>query len=869
MKTLAESSGDHQALAFRTAISSSLPLFPSVQNLSVTGYEQAPTDHQKNVDSAPQSLSKFQKKTRKFTFQHSGHSLCLSVSVVNAPTSHIFPSKTPAIPAFPPNPTWLFSVPLLILHFEFSTLNFFTSHQNVDSFGVFALSSAKSKISNLKFRTEREPSRTSGPEAASAVAKIGLSLQKNNSTFCPLRALALSRPVGLRIHWDASVVKGELFSSTFQNVDSGISHLFSSKSPAIPAFSPNSTWLSLQKNNFPSAFCRLVEPLLPSRKNVDSAPQALPKFQKKPAFAPIRGLFRRPSLSLSLSSVSSPVLRSLGEGGAEEDASVVKSLSSLQNADFPLFSYPCPSEHSVFTLRPPNNFWPEQPFAIIALVLEQEIETLIRARYPLLYIVSAEEARVDKILAKVAEHRKKDLFEWSSSIGIAPQGSSIQMQRSKNAPTRDPLLALDQVIEQVEPAIFVFKDFHPYLARGNHATIRKLKEITLHLKNSFKTIIIVSPVLEIPPEIEKEITVLHLPLPDRAELSALLDRIAEELRRFKQIKIDLDEPGRERLLQAALGLTLSEAENVFARVIVQKERLSGLDVREVLTEKQQIVRKSGLLEYYEAEENFETVGGLGLLKEWLVKRSSAFTQEAREFGLAAPKGILLLGVQGCGKSLSAKAVSNLWQLPLLRFDMGRVFGSYVGSSEENIRRAIAVAESVAPAILWVDEIDKAFAGTQGSGMSDAGTSARVFGTFLTWLSEKRSSVFVVATANNISNLPPELLRKGRLDEIFFIDLPLLAERAEIFSIHLARRHRDPAAFDLPTLAKATDQFSGAEIEEVINSALYDAFSSGEQLTTEHLMHVIAASVPIARTMKEQVENLRAWAKGRARLASVG
>src|SRR6185369_9233102 len=307
---------------------------------------------------------------------------------------------------------------------------------------------------------------------------------------------------------------------------------------------------------------------------------------------------------------------------------------------------------------------------------------------------------------------------------------------------------------------------------------RKLKEIALHLKNSFKTIVLVSSVLEIPSELEKEVTVLNFPLPAREDLSALLDQIVADISQFKHVTIDLDAAGRERLLQAALGLTLGEAENVFAKIIVKDQRLSGEDVEEVFAQKQQIVRKSGLLEYEAAHETFAQVGGLAVLKDWLHKRSVAFSDEARAFGLPAPKGILLLGVQGCGKSLCAKAVSRLWHLPLLRFDMGRMFGSLVGSSEENVRRAIAVAESVAPAVLWVDEIDKAFVGSQSSGITDGGTTARVFGTFLTWLSEKTAPVFVVATANDVTQLPPELLRKGRLDEIFYVDLPDEAEREE-------------------------------------------------------------------------------------------
>ena len=499
---------------------------------------------------------------------------------------------------------------------------------------------------------------------------------------------------------------------------------------------------------------------------------------------------------------------------------------------------------------------------------QAEIETLIRARYPILYVISSEEMRVQSVVEEIAQKRQKKVFEWSYSTGVVPAGTSLQSHQGRNGATKDPLMALDQVIEQVEPAIFVFKDLHPFLGRNNFAVIRKLKEIALHLKNSYKTIVLISPVLEIPTELEKEITVLNYPLPSREDLSALLDRIIADVKEFKQVKIELGEAGRQRLLQAALGLTLGEAENVFAKIIVKDERLSGDDVNEVFAEKQQIIRKSGLLEYCATTEGFSNVGGLAMLKEWLNKRAAAFTDEARAFGLPAPRGILMLGVQGCGKSLCAKAVSTQWQLPLLRFDMGRMFGSLVGSSEENVRRAISVAESVAPAILWVDEIDKAFAGSQGSGATDGGTTARVFGTFLTWLSEKTAPVFVVATANDISQLPPELLRKGRLDEIFFVDLPGKEEREEIFRIHLSKRGRDAAKFDTAACAVASPDFSGAEIEEAINSALYDAFYGQKEVMTEHILHALAETVPLAKTMDEQIGRLRNWAEGRARNASV-
>lgn len=499
--------------------------------------------------------------------------------------------------------------------------------------------------------------------------------------------------------------------------------------------------------------------------------------------------------------------------------------------------------------------------------LIDELEILIRARYPLIYIVSSEEGRVQEIASQVADRRQKKLFCWSCTTGILSAGSSVPPRAGRQVATMEPSAALDQVIAQVEPAIFLFKDFHPYLTKSQPTIIRKLKEISLHLKNSLKTVLLVSSVLEIPAELDKEITVLNLPLPRHEELSALLDEVSLEMQEFKQIQIELTSSDREKILQAALGLTLMEAENVLAKIIVQKGRLSAEDIPEIIAEKEQIVRKSGLLEYCSSSETFDSVGGLANLKDWLCKRGAAFSEEARAFGLPVPKGILLLGVQGCGKSLCAKAVSRLWQLPLLRFDMGKMFNSLVGSSEENVRKAIAVAESVAPAILWVDEIDKAFAGSQASGMADGGTTARVFATFLTWLSEKTAPVFVVATANDISQLPPELMRKGRLDEIFFVPLPDARERAEIFAIHLMKRARDPQAFDLEELAAASVDFSGAEIEAVVVGALHDAFHERRVLIQDDLTFSVRETVPLARTMDSQLNRLREWAKGRARDAS--
>jgi AAA+ superfamily predicted ATPase len=502
---------------------------------------------------------------------------------------------------------------------------------------------------------------------------------------------------------------------------------------------------------------------------------------------------------------------------------------------------------------------------------DAELEVLIRARYPIIYVLSCEEERVERRLAQIAATRNKKLYVWTCTQGIVRYGAEPQRTRSATGSTTDPLSALDSVLQHVDPAIYLFKDFHPFTEenRANLAIIRRLKDVAHELRDTYKTIVIVAPVMRIAPELDKDVTLLEFKPPDAADFDRLLDRIIEDVKDNPNVRVRLTKEGRARLVQAARGLTLKEAENVFAKTLVLDGTLDADDVSVVFSEKQQIIRKSGLLEYFSSQEEFAHVAGLENLKAWLVKRSAAFSEEAAAFGLPSPRGVLLLGVQGCGKSLCAKAVSSLWKLPLLRFDVGRMFGSLVGSSEENVRRAIQTAESVAPAILWVDEIDKAFAGSVGSGGSDGGTASRVFGTFLTWLSDKTAPVFVIATANDISQLPPELLRKGRLDEIFFVDLPNETERRVIFEIHLEKRRRVPPLFDLDLLAQRSEGFSGAEIEEAIISGLFDAFGAGGELDTQTLLTSLDETVPLSRTMSEELNRLRTWAQGRARPASGG
>jgi hypothetical protein len=505
---------------------------------------------------------------------------------------------------------------------------------------------------------------------------------------------------------------------------------------------------------------------------------------------------------------------------------------------------------------------PEPPRAPPPKFVE-ELDVLVRARYPLVYLVTSEEQRLEEILGELAEAHGKACLGWSIAKGFGRIGGSKSGAVPEDA--KEPLAALAAVEKLSEPSLVVLKDFHPYLA--DPAVVRSLRELAHALKSTFTTVVLLSPTLVIPPEIEKEVSVLDVPLPGYRDLLQLLKEIVGVVRQGNRAKVDLTKDDADQLIKAAQGLTLAEAENAFAKAIATDGRLSKDDVPRVLEEKRQVIRKSGLLEYYPTEEKLANVGGLDLLKTWLARRGAAFSEAARRFGLPEPKGLLLLGVQGCGKSLTAKAIAAQWRLPLLRLDMGRIFSGLVGSSEENLRRAIGVANSVAPVVLWIDEIEKGFAGMASSGQVDGGVTARVTGTLLTWLQEKTAPVFVVATANRIEQLPPELLRKGRFDDIFFIDLPAAEERRDILGIHVAKRGRDPARYDLGLLARRAEGFSGAELEQAVVSALYDAFAEGKELEGGHLERAVAESLPLSTTMREEIDRLRDWARTRTRPAS--
>ncbi len=410
--------------------------------------------------------------------------------------------------------------------------------------------------------------------------------------------------------------------------------------------------------------------------------------------------------------------------------------------------------------------------------LKKELSLTIRARYPILYLVSWEEGRVTDAIKDVAAKLGKRVYMWSVTDGF-------DNEQLNDAEGNKVVPALDRVVASPERAVFIFKDLHAYL--DDARVVRKLRDVAGHLRRSYKTLVMLGPVLKIPVELDKEITVLDVPLPDLAEMEEILVNFLNAVRANPAIDISMEPSLLERVVKSCLGLTASEAENVLAKALVADKRFSLDDLPLIINEKKQIIRKSGILEYFELNETMDNVGGLDELKKWLKNRSYAFQEKARAFGLPDPKGVLLIGVQGCGKSLAAKATAAEWKLPLLRLDVGAVFNSFIGTSEENIRKALRTAESLAPTVLWIDEIEKGFSGGTGAGHVDAGTASRVFATFLTWLQEKEAPVFVFATANEIWDLPSEFFRKGRFDEVFFVDLPQEAERRSIFEIHLVKR----------------------------------------------------------------------------------
>ena len=513
------------------------------------------------------------------------------------------------------------------------------------------------------------------------------------------------------------------------------------------------------------------------------------------------------------------------------------------------------SDSAPVSMDPPGKNDPAAPSG--APDFQRDLGLYLRAGYPMLYLVTHEEDRAIDLIGQAlqADARLKDrpMFLWSISRGLCDAA-----MRPLKRDLADPARILPFIEEASGPGVYVLKDFHAYLdERSPQApmVIRQLRDIASTAKTARKTVIIVSPVLKLPPEAEKDVTVLDLDPPDEAELAGLVDDMAEQQRDNPKIEINLGGGGREKIVKALAGLTQSEAENALARLLVSRGRLDPEDVDALLAEKEQIVRKSEVLEYFSTPEKFGHIGGLQNLKEWLRKRALAFTETARVEGIDAPRGIMLVGVPGCGKSLCAKAVAAEWQQPLLKFEIGRVFGSFIGESESKMRGALKLAEALAPCVLWVDEIEKGLAGSRGA-EGDGGVTKRVFGSFLTWMSDKKKPVFVVATANDVDSLPEEFLRKGRFDEVFFVDLPHPQERADILAVSLSRRGRDFRIFNLAAHSLSSEGFSGAELDAAVNDANFAALASAGRLSDALLATAIRETRPQSHGQAERIAHLR-------------
>jgi len=487
---------------------------------------------------------------------------------------------------------------------------------------------------------------------------------------------------------------------------------------------------------------------------------------------------------------------------------------------------------------------------------EKELKLLVHSGHNLIYLLTYEEDRSLRVLDKLAQGFKTKVLAWSLARGFGTQLDGTGWR---------PAEALAHVNKAPEPAWFVFMDFHFFFQ--DPLVVRCLREIAPQLARKRQFIFFVAPVYKIPAELEKDVVMLELPLPAAPELGQILESVIASAEKTWDRSIKLGPDLKEKIVRAALGLTEKEARRVFLRGLVEHPDFHEDHLDSIVSQKKQIIRQQNLLEFYQVSEKFTEVGGLDLLKQWLRRRSRAFSEDARKYGLPEPRGLLMLGIHGCGKSLCAKAVSSLWRLPLLRFDASLVLGSYQAPAEVNIRRAIQLAESVSPCVLWIDEIEKGFSQSAISGKEASGAVSRAFASFLVWLQERKKPVYVIATANSISELPPELVRKGRFDDIFFVDLPKIHEREEIFNIHFKKRGRNPGDFDGKRLASESEGFSGSEIEQSIISAMYEAFTEGRELNTEDVRKALSDTVPLSQTMEEQVEELRRWAKNRARPAS--
>ena len=485
-----------------------------------------------------------------------------------------------------------------------------------------------------------------------------------------------------------------------------------------------------------------------------------------------------------------------------------------------------------------------------------ELTLLLKARYPVIFINTIEEDRVEYVIRKhIKTTLNRSIYSWDFVDGYTNNPNNEGFAK------RNPLQALELIerLTSETPAIFLLKDFNRFLT--DISISRKLKNIGRMLKLQPKSIIIIGSDFNIPKELQDLITVINFQLPAENEINQELTRLINSL------NLKVDSELFENLTQACQGLSLERIRRVLSKIIATHKTIDENSIGILLSEKKQIISQTEILEYWSVNEKITNIGGVENLRDWLKKRKSSFSIQASDYGLPTPRGLLLVGIQGTGKSLTAKAIATEWQLPLLKLDVGKLFGGIVGESESRLRQMIEVAETLAPCILWIDEIDKAFSINESTG--DSGTSNRVLATFISWLSEKTKPVFVVATANNVDLLPLEIIRKGRFDEIFFLDLPKKQEREQIFQIHIQEfRPNNWKSFDYEKLAQLSESFSGAEIKQSIIEAMYHAFYEQREFTTEDICLALNELIPLAQLESKQTIKLQNWAtSGRIRLAS--
>jgi SpoVK/Ycf46/Vps4 family AAA+-type ATPase len=514
------------------------------------------------------------------------------------------------------------------------------------------------------------------------------------------------------------------------------------------------------------------------------------------------------------------------------------------------------------------------------------LKVLIDSSAPIVVMETVEEVRAVRLVRVACASLNLATFEWSIASGLARCGNEGQEpvvegrfpasgtgQDATDAAaqaiynTREPAQVLG-VLEGISvEAAFILKDFHRHME--DPVVVRRLRDVGQKFSKNRRTVIIIAPSIKMPPELASLVEYVELPLPDKQRLRQIIDEMIVRVGKTRTLRRSLDASGLDVMAGNLRGLTEEEAERAVSQAIVARYGVTAEIVTDVLQAKKEMLRRSEMLDFVEVSDTLASVGGLENLKRWLEQRRGTWEEPAQAFGLEPPRGVVILGVQGCGKSMCAQAIAGEWKLPLVKFDTAAIFDKYIGETEKRIQKVFRVAEELSPCVLWIDELEKVFAGSgSDSASADAGVSSRLLAAFLSWMQERKAPVFVAATCNNVSALPPELIRKGRFDELFFVDLPNQAERKQIFALELARRNRRPAEFDLDRVAAAARGYSGAEIQAAVQAALYAAFSSKQPLATSHLMDALAKTVPLSTTRAEEIQQLRDWARARAVPASV-